>query len=576
MDGIPPPLDDDDDDVAWALQTAAVQWQRSAHADAVVWLHRAVDAAISAGKPERAHDLTVAAQELTQRLSGAAVAANPEPVSVGDRVSLSMDVEFAPPSEPVFEIPRRPPPPRRGAPPPPRQGGSLPIPKPPPPRSIAAAAAPALQPPPPPAQPAFPPVPVGMPAPEAKRPSSRPPAARYSRPPDVFEPLPERLKKSSQPPPPPTPPPPSVTSDSESDRDRAAFPYSQPPPPLDTSLGESIDALLAQVSDVSTRLGEAESTPMDAQPTAADSRPPSEVPSEPAPEPEPEPEREPEPATLPPAAEEPAPAAEEPPSAPSEPESVAARESIPPLVEGVSLADVRGLQDLPADAQAGLAEKARVEVLGPDEEIGGFAVALVLEGDVRIMPSIADVACAFAAKGEVVFTSGSLEDGVMLRVVAGDAGARVALWDPDALAEATASCPWVADELRLVADRYQALAGATMGAMGDRLDDALRSMVTSRCDVRLLLGGEVLLEPGKPVDGMYIVGAGRLELVVEGDVVDELGPGDFLFAEQILAAGGAPSVARAGKTGALLLFAPRMTAHELLVSVPPLLEILAG
>jgi hypothetical protein len=49
-----------------------------------------------------------------------------------------------------------------------------------------------------------------------------------------------------------------------------------------------------------------------------------------------------------------------------------------------------------------------------------------------------------------------------------------------------------------------------------------------------------------------------------------------LFAEQILAAGGAPSTARAGKTGSLLLFAQRMTAHELLVSVPPLLEILAG
>jgi hypothetical protein len=79
---------------------------------------------------------------------------------------------------------------------------------------------------------------------------------------------------------------------------------------------------------------------------------------------------------------------------------------------------------------------------------------------------------------------------------------------------------------------------------------------------------------------MYIVGAGRLELA-EGAgetaaITDELGPGDFLFAEQILAAGPAPYTVRAGKTGALLLFAPRMMAHELLVSVPPLLEILAG
>ena len=30
---IPAPLEDDDDDVAWALQTAAVQWQRGARAE---------------------------------------------------------------------------------------------------------------------------------------------------------------------------------------------------------------------------------------------------------------------------------------------------------------------------------------------------------------------------------------------------------------------------------------------------------------------------------------------------------------------------------------------------------------
>ena len=34
-DVIPSPLDEDDDDVAWALQTAAVQWRRGAKPDAV-------------------------------------------------------------------------------------------------------------------------------------------------------------------------------------------------------------------------------------------------------------------------------------------------------------------------------------------------------------------------------------------------------------------------------------------------------------------------------------------------------------------------------------------------------------
>src|SRR5438105_657353 len=72
---IPAPLEDDDDDVAWALQTAAVQWQRGARADAVVWLRRAVDAAISAGNPSRTKALTRLAAEVADRLVMEAMAA---------------------------------------------------------------------------------------------------------------------------------------------------------------------------------------------------------------------------------------------------------------------------------------------------------------------------------------------------------------------------------------------------------------------------------------------------------------------------------------------------------------------
>jgi CRP-like cAMP-binding protein len=132
-----------------------------------------------------------------------------------------------------------------------------------------------------------------------------------------------------------------------------------------------------------------------------------------------------------------------------------------------------------------------------------------------------------------------------------------------------------------VADRFQALAGVTMGAMGDRLDDSLRALITDRCEVRTLLPYEVLVEKGATLPGLHIVGGGRVEIIVEhedgsGEVEDELGPGDFLFAPQVLGGASAPATARAGKGGALVLFAGRMTTHELLVSVPPLLELLAG
>ncbi len=59
-------------------------------------------------------------------------------------------------------------------------------------------------------------------------------------------------------------------------------------------------------------------------------------------------------------------------------------------------------------------------------------------------------------------------------------------------------------------------------------------------------------------------------------MLDELGPGDFIFAAAVLAAGAAPYTARAGSLGALLLHARRHDTHELLVLVPPLVEILSG
>jgi hypothetical protein len=246
------------------------------------------------------------------------------------------------------------------------------------------------------------------------------------------------------------------------------------------------------------------------------------------------------------------------------------------VLSGVRLAEVRGFSDLPASAHRLLARTARIESLAVGEEASFFSVALVLDGWVGLMPAIADTACATAVVGEVVFTEGSLSDGVMLRVVAGQDDVVVATWDSEAIAEATKDCPWIADDLRLLADGFQALAGACLGPLGDRLDDSLRSIVTSRCEIRTLLPGEQLCAANKPVPGMHIIGGGDIELVDEnGRVTKTYGTGEFLFAPQVLAGGVAPYSARAGSKGALVLFAPRMAAHELLVSVPPLLEILA-
>src|SRR5262249_54080412 len=157
--------------------------------------------------------------------------------------------------------------------------------------------------------------------------------------------------------------------------------------------------------------------------------------------------------------------------------AVSAPPAAPANVDGVSLENVSGLADLPEDSQSELSRNAELVTLAPGEEARTFAVALVTAGAVDIMPAIADASCARARRGEVVFTHGTVGEGVALRVVGAEPGTRVAIWSAEQLAAATSACPWVADELSQVADRFQALAGAVMGPLGDSLDDMFRPMV---------------------------------------------------------------------------------------------------
>ncbi len=247
-----------------------------------------------------------------------------------------------------------------------------------------------------------------------------------------------------------------------------------------------------------------------------------------------------------------------------------------PHIGDLVIGEVNGLEDLPPEAQARLVREVQIESLGAQEEVSSFGLALVLKGAVDIMPAIADLACARAAKGDIVWADGNLEEGVALRLVAAESGTDVAVWDAALIKDSVRDSPWVIDDLKSLADRFQALAGVAMGPMGERLDDSLRAMVTGRCEIKRLLPNEMLATRDQAVGGMYIVAAGRIEVVDGEQIESELGPGDFLFGAQVLSNGKAPLDARAGKGGALVLFAARSVAHELLLSVPPLLEIFAS
>jgi hypothetical protein len=246
--------------------------------------------------------------------------------------------------------------------------------------------------------------------------------------------------------------------------------------------------------------------------------------------------------------------------------------------QGVDLSRVDALTDLPDDARDAFASAATVQDLARDEEVSGFALALVIEGAVDLAATIVDASALKLDAGSVLRSRGTIEHAAPMRLVALSEKATVATWDERAVDAAFHTCPWVEDELRAAGDRLQALVGATMGPLGDRLDPTLRADVTSRLTVRALAEHEVFALRGAPIPGLLVVGAGELELVGEDGAPNGtvLRAGDFLFPNEVLGAAPAPATVRASTGGALILFAERKLAQELLVTCPPLLEIFAG
>jgi hypothetical protein len=590
----PKALDDDDDDVSWALQTAAVQWDRGGYADAIVWLRRAAQSAVEVGEYGRAAELTGKALKLEHWMThGVLPPSNPPPATIDQAVDDLLSGPSQDDEAPVVEASEvdGPTPSLVDAIELEAQGfGSLPG--------------------------------------ETTSPSSL----------DDVEILDDDLiEEIAEEPPDPVPvslDPSDIEPDDDSLPEQATVGFAasdEAPATRASALPSTPDdealAALLEGGDAGSPADQLEASAAEKAPELKDALVEGEVtevssarhietdvPSDREVTRRTSPEvvaaalaayREAEataasvaPASIAPESVPVAPASIAPESVPVAPESIApvAPESIAPVASASEapktaespqlarepafdvdvLAQARGLEDVPPETQEELVRKARVEALRVEEEVSAFGLALVLSGRVAVMPTIAESPCGFAAAGEPVFAQGNLEDGVALRVVATEDATRVAVWQPADFENVLRACPWVADELRAVADRYQALAGAAMGPLGERLDDTMRHMVMERCELKHLLAGDVFLEAGKPVAGLAIVGAGRLELVNGDAVVGELHAGDLVFPNDVLSHGRAPHTVRAGKQGALVLATSRMAAHELMVSVPPLLELLAG
>jgi hypothetical protein len=265
----------------------------------------------------------------------------------------------------------------------------------------------------------------------------------------------------------------------------------------------------------------------------------------------------------------------------------AAEESKPPIdttpnaqtQSVLSPAEVEAIEafaDLPDDARQDLATAATVHSLVKDEEVTGFSLAIVIEGEVDVAAVIVDIPAERLGKGRVLKPTGSLRESVPLRLICASSNARVATWEAKDIEATFKACPWVEDDLRAHADRVLALVGVTMGPLADRLDESIRTQITSRLTVREIPEGDELVAKGAAVRELVIVGQGVIELMNDGVAVGSVGTGEIVFGSEVVSGGKASATARAGKGGALVLAVDRGVAQELMSTLPPLLELLVG
>ncbi len=554
LDGIPPSQATDSEDVVWALQTADSLWKRNERVDAIVWLRRAAQAAGDAQDDDRALALARGAAELAELLvtGSTALAVSPSvPPSPADDLSidalLDAPVALADTSPPDSS----------------RTQSTAPTAHPPYLSEMAREMASGNVAEVPTAAQAH----AGMLDPWATEAiSDHPVAGRTGRP------LPSLSFDDDE----------VVTSVITAALrpgmlSRAAEAPTHPPAEsLSDPPGPSVHAIASLTEDIEEPVPVSSVEVMSARSGAAAlraTRPPP-LPSVAAP-PLP-PRTSPPPSRLP--SEIPAPSAR-----PTLAETVAPKPPRPPVealptrpAPAVDLTEVSAFAALTISARDGLAQVAILSKLEKDEETSGFALALVIEGEVDVAATIVDAPVKRYAAGSILRSRGSIDEEISIRLICASERAVVATWKDATVLEALRDYPLVEAGLRAAANEMQALVGVSMGPLGERLDKALREVVTNRLHVRGLAAGDVVVAQGQPMPGLVVIGVGELELVTDGEVRGTLGPGEFLFATEVISSGRAPSTARAAKGGALVMAADRAVAQELLVTCPPLLELFAG
>ena len=81
---------------------------------------------------------------------------------------------------------------------------------------------------------------------------------------------------------------------------------------------------------------------------------------------------------------------------------------------------------MPDDARASFAAAAEVQTLAREDEVSGFALALVLEGTVDVSATIVDAAAQRLSAGAVLRARGTIEHFAPVRLIGASDTSRVA------------------------------------------------------------------------------------------------------------------------------------------------------
>ncbi len=243
---------------------------------------------------------------------------------------------------------------------------------------------------------------------------------------------------------------------------------------------------------------------------------------------------------------------------------------------GIDWTLVEALADLPTEAKYELSRQANVDVLGPDEELRTFGLALVLRGHVDLCPMFLDALAKRLDSGSILLNRGYISPSIPLRLIATEPDTAVASWNEREALAVFADYPTIFRRLRTASDQWQSLVGLVSSVLGDRLDAAMRSELISHLSPRVLEPGAVLVELGQSFGGLVILGTGSLTLAAKlGSNDATLSPGDVVLPQLALAPSPSPTRVTAGSSGAIVYVAPRAVAQELILTVPSLLEVLS-